>query len=65
MFVSDGTERGLQANIDLGDDERQSAIQLLYWHFRQVIFANMRMTDAPVFECPMAAKFELFTRMTV
>ena len=62
MFVS---ERGLQANIDLGNDERKSAIQLLYWHFRQVIFVNMRMTGAPVFGCPMAAEFELFTRMAV
>lgn len=29
-------------HIDFGDDEGKPAVQLLGWHFRQAVLANMR-----------------------
>jgi len=38
-------------HIDLGNEENRPAEQLLRWHFRQAVFANMREAGEPVFEC--------------
>ncbi|RPB27383.1 hypothetical protein L211DRAFT_819270 [Terfezia boudieri ATCC MYA-4762] len=38
-------------HIDFENDERRPAIQLLRWHFRQAVLANMRGAGEPVFEC--------------
>ena len=37
-------------HIDFGDEESRPAEQLLRWHFRQAVFANMRGVGEPVFE---------------
>jgi len=37
-------------HIDFGDEESRPAEQLLRWHFRQAVFANMRGAGEPVFE---------------
>ncbi|KAF8416262.1 hypothetical protein EV426DRAFT_627516 [Tirmania nivea] len=37
--------------IEFGNDERRPVDQLLRWHFRQAILANMRGAGEPVFEC--------------
>ena len=33
------------------NDPRRLLDQLLRWHFRQAVFANMRRAGKPVFEC--------------
>ncbi len=33
------------------DDPRRPVDQLLRWHFRQAVFANMRGAGEPIFEC--------------
>ena len=38
-------------HIDFGNDQRRPAIQLLRWHFRQAVLANMKGAGEPVFEC--------------
>ena len=38
-------------HIDFGDEESRPADQLLRWHFRQAVFANMRGAGEPIFEC--------------
>jgi len=38
-------------HIDFGDDERRPADQLLRWHFRQAVLANMRGVGEAWFEC--------------
>ncbi|KAF8424380.1 HNH endonuclease-domain-containing protein [Tirmania nivea] len=37
-------------HIEFGDDEQRPAVQLLRWHFRQAVLANMRGAGEPVFE---------------
>ena len=36
-------------SLDFGDESRP-VDQLLLWHFRQAVFANMREAGEPVFE---------------
>ncbi|KAF8469072.1 HNH endonuclease-domain-containing protein [Kalaharituber pfeilii] len=36
--------------VEFGGDERGPAIELLRWHFRQAVLANMRGAGEPVFE---------------
>lgn len=38
-------------HIEFVDDDRRPADQLLRWHFRQAVLANMRRAGEPVFEC--------------
>ncbi len=33
------------------NDPRRPVDQLLRWHFRQAVFANMRRAGEPIFEC--------------
>ena len=33
------------------EDPRRPVDQLLRWHFRQAVFANMRGAGEPIFEC--------------
>ncbi|KAF8423471.1 HNH endonuclease-domain-containing protein [Terfezia claveryi] len=48
----DTDSKGIAGNyIEFGNDERRPVDQLLRWHFRQAVFANMRGAGAPVFEC--------------
>ncbi|KAF8475955.1 hypothetical protein BDZ91DRAFT_769887 [Kalaharituber pfeilii] len=51
-FVCFDTDiRGIAGGyVEFGDDERGPAVQLLRWHFRQAVLANMRGAGEPVFE---------------
>ena len=42
---------GKHLDEDFLNDERRAVDQLLRWHFRQAVLANMRGTGEPVFEC--------------
>lgn len=64
-FTSDGD--GIAGNyLDQRfiDDPRRPVDQLLRWHFRQAVFANMREAGEPIFECDFPPGSDIMGEIT-